>query len=62
MVSHIDISSRRRAEEESRRQRHELAHALRLTTLGQLVRALVSSPPWLLTKEADGSLADDLVY
>jgi two-component system, LuxR family, sensor kinase FixL len=40
VVSHIEITSRRRAEEESRLQRHELAHALRLTTLGQLVASM----------------------
>lgn len=40
VVSHIEITSRRRAEEESRLQRHELAHALRLNTLGQLVASM----------------------
>jgi C4-dicarboxylate-specific signal transduction histidine kinase len=40
VVSHIEVTSRRRAEEDARLQRHELAHALRLTTLGQLVASM----------------------
>jgi PAS domain S-box-containing protein len=40
VVSHIEVTGRRRAEEEARLHRHELAHALRLTTLGQLVASM----------------------
>ena len=36
VVSYIDITRRRQAEEEAQRQREELAHALRVTTLGEL--------------------------
>jgi two-component system, LuxR family, sensor kinase FixL len=36
VISYIDITRRRQAEEEARRQREELAHALRVTTLGEL--------------------------
>ncbi len=40
LVSHVDITERRRADEESRQHRDELAHALRLTTLGELAASL----------------------
>src|SRR2546426_11751054 len=40
VISHIEITRRRRAEEEVDRDREELAHALRMTTLGD------SPPPW----------------
>jgi len=40
VISHIDITARRRAEAEARAQREALAHALRLTTLGELVASL----------------------
>ena len=40
LVSHVDITDRRRADEESRLHREELAHALRLTTLGELAASL----------------------
>jgi PAS domain S-box-containing protein len=40
IVAHIDITARRRAEAEARAQREALAHALRLTTLGELVASL----------------------
>src|SRR4029434_8712564 len=36
VISYIDITRRRQAEEEARRQREELAHTLRVTTLGEL--------------------------
>jgi C4-dicarboxylate-specific signal transduction histidine kinase len=36
----VDITDRRRADEELRRQREELAHALRLTTLGEMAASL----------------------
>jgi PAS domain S-box-containing protein len=40
IVSHIDVTARRRVESEARAQRDALAHALRLTTLGELVASL----------------------
>src|SRR5262249_25142400 len=40
VISYIDITRRRHAEDESRRQREELAHAQRVTTLGELSASL----------------------
>jgi PAS domain S-box-containing protein len=40
IISHIDITRRRRAEEEARHQRDELAHVLRTTTIGELAGSL----------------------
>jgi PAS domain S-box-containing protein len=40
IVTHIDITRRRRAEAEARREREQLAHALRVTTLGELAASL----------------------
>lgn len=40
IVSHLDITRRRLAEIEARRQREQLAHALRVTTLGELATSL----------------------
>ncbi|HSF05921.1 MAG TPA: PAS domain S-box protein [Methylomirabilota bacterium] len=40
IISHIDITRRRRAEEEARQQRDELAHVLRTTTMGELTAEL----------------------
>jgi PAS domain S-box-containing protein len=40
IVSHIEITRRRRAEEEARHQREELAHALRTATMGELAASL----------------------
>jgi PAS domain S-box-containing protein len=40
VVAHVDITRRRQAEEEVRRQREELAHVLRVTTLGELAASL----------------------
>src|SRR5256712_563615 len=40
VISHIEITRRRRAEEEVDRDREELAHALRMTTLGGLAASL----------------------
>ncbi len=40
VISHVDITRRRHAEEESRRHLEELAHALRVTTLGELGASL----------------------
>jgi PAS domain S-box-containing protein len=40
VISHIDITRRRRAEEEVQREREELAHALRVATLGELATSL----------------------
>jgi PAS domain S-box-containing protein len=40
VISYIDITRRRHAEDEARRQREELAHAQRVTTLGELSASL----------------------
>ena len=40
VISYIDITRRHQAEEEARRQREELAHAQRVTTLGELSASL----------------------
>jgi PAS domain S-box-containing protein len=40
VISHVDVTRRRQAEDEVRRQREELAHALRVTTLGELAASL----------------------
>ena len=40
LVTHVDVTRRRQAEEEARRQRDELAHVLRITTLGELAASL----------------------
>ena len=40
VISYIDITRRRQAEDEARRQREELAHAQRVTTLGELGASL----------------------
>jgi PAS domain S-box-containing protein len=40
LVSHIDVTARRRAEEQARQVHGELMHALRLTALGELVGSL----------------------
>ena len=40
LVTHVDITRRRQAEEEAERQREELAHVLRTTTLGELAASL----------------------
>jgi PAS domain S-box-containing protein len=40
VISYIDITRRRHAEDEARRQREELAHAQRVTTLGELGASL----------------------
>jgi PAS domain S-box-containing protein len=40
IVSHVDVTRRRQAEDEARQQREELAHALRVTTLGELAASL----------------------
>jgi PAS domain S-box-containing protein len=40
LVTHVDITRRRQAEEEAQRQREELAHVLRMTTLGELAASL----------------------
>jgi two-component system sensor kinase FixL len=57
VVSHIEITSRRVAEEESRLQRHELAHALRLSTLGQLVASMSHEMNQPLTAILSGAQA-----
>jgi C4-dicarboxylate-specific signal transduction histidine kinase len=40
VISHIDITTRRRLEAEARAQHEALAHALRLTTVGELVASM----------------------
>ena len=40
VIAHVDITRRRQAEDEARRQREELAHVLRVTTLGELAASL----------------------
>jgi C4-dicarboxylate-specific signal transduction histidine kinase len=40
IVSHVDVTRRRQAENEARQQREELAHALRVNTLGELAASL----------------------
>ena len=40
LVTHVDVTRRRQAEEEARRQRDELAHVLRITMLGELAASL----------------------
>ena len=40
VISHIDITRRRRAEEQVQREHEELAHALRVATLGELATSL----------------------
>jgi PAS domain S-box-containing protein len=40
VISHVETTRRRHAEDEARRQREALAHALRVTTLGELAASL----------------------
>ena len=40
LVTHVDVTRRRQAEGEAERQREELAHVLRTTTLGELAASL----------------------
>jgi PAS domain S-box-containing protein len=40
LVTHVDVTRRRQAEGEAERQREELAHVLRITTLGELAASL----------------------
>jgi len=40
VISHLDITRRRRAEDELEHEREELTHALRVTTLGELAASL----------------------
>jgi PAS domain S-box-containing protein len=40
VVSHVDVTRRRQAEDEAQRQREDLAHTLRVTTLGELAASL----------------------
>lgn len=40
VISHIDVTRRRRAEAQVQREREELAHALRVATLGELATSL----------------------
>jgi two-component system sensor kinase FixL len=40
LVTHIDVTRRRQAEEEAQREREALAHVLRITTLGELATSL----------------------
>src|SRR4029453_4157270 len=40
LVTHVDVTRRHQAEEEAEHQREELAHVLRVTTLGELAASL----------------------
>ena len=40
VISHIDVTRRREAEEQAQREREELTHALRVATLGELATSL----------------------
>jgi C4-dicarboxylate-specific signal transduction histidine kinase len=40
IISHMDTTRRRQAEEEARQQREELAHVLRMTTVGEMAATL----------------------
>ena len=40
VIAHVDVTRRRRAEEDLQREREELAHALRVATLGELASSL----------------------
>ena len=40
VIAHVDVTRRRRAEEQLQREREELAHALRVATLGELASSL----------------------
>ncbi len=72
VVSHIDITRRRRAEEDARVQRVELAHALRVTTMGELAASLAheinqplaaiisNAQAALRQREAGGCAAEDI--
>ena len=40
VISHIDVTRRRQAEEQAHREREELTHALRVATLGELATSL----------------------
>jgi PAS domain S-box-containing protein len=57
IVSHVDITRRRRAEAEARRQRDELAHALRVSTLGALAGSLAHEISQPLTAIATNAQA-----
>jgi PAS domain S-box-containing protein len=59
IVSHIDITRRRRAEDEAGRRREELAHALRVATLGELSGTLahdISQPLAAIMTNAQATL------
>ena len=56
VVSHIDVTRRRRAEEEVQRERDDLAHALRVGTLGELATSLaheINQPLAAIASNAD---------
>jgi PAS domain S-box-containing protein len=58
VVSHIDITRRRRAEETAQRDREELAHALRVATLGELATSLaheINQPLAAITTNAQAA-------
>jgi two-component system sensor kinase FixL len=62
VVSHIDVTDRRRAEDEARRRRQELAHAQRLSTTGELAASLaheINQP--LLAIMSNAQAADRLL-
>ncbi len=62
VISHIDVTDRRRAEDEVRRRRQELAHAQRLSTTGELAASLaheINQP--LLAIMSNAQAADRLL-
>ena len=59
VISHIDVTRRRRAEEEAHRERAELAHALRVGTLGELATSLaheINQPLAAIASNAQAAL------
>ena len=59
IVGHIDITRRRRAEDAARRQAEELAHALRVSTLGELAGSLaheINQPLQAIVTNAQATL------
>jgi len=55
VISHIDVTRRRRAEEQAQREREDLAHALRVATLGELATSLaheINQPLAAITSNA----------
>jgi C4-dicarboxylate-specific signal transduction histidine kinase len=58
IVTHIDITRRRRAEDNARREREALAHVLRVTTLGEMAASMaheVSQPLAAIVTNAEAA-------